>query len=935
MSNLKRMVSSILVLAMIATSGVFALGTFAADEPANFIAEESAVELRERDFVVAEKLQTFGIIDSFDAAKLMSIAKREDVIDVLMSYLGVKGATSETTSSPFIDVRANDKNIDAYNFLYQSGYISGDENRKFSPAKNLTYNEAVTFVINVMGYKVSAARHGGYPEGYLYTASKYDLLGGLRGSGNDPIPFCDLYTLIERSLEADAVAERIYTGDGDAQFVLREGYTVLEELFGVKSIKGIVTGTENTRLMAADSSLINMHQIEIDGVIYETGNNTFSEYLGMYVTAYGKKNDNSEYEIIFLEASERRNHEYEISAENLLPAKTTNEKIYYVDEEYKEKHLKVNSTTLSVIYNGKMYTGYGALKNALPANGYIRGLDNTGDEVIDVLFVYEFENYIVGSFDSFTQVYYDKYNPSKTLLLDTEASDVRVYDANGKETTLQAITAGDLISVMESENSGGYKLISVYLCGETVSGTITDELSNGAYVIEGENYYLAQNVIDYISAGKLPSVGLGTSAVFYLDIEGRIANYTFSTSTDKTFGFFAGVDSDPGLDKRISLKIFTEDSTWVDANVTDVINIDGYRYKIASQHEFETAVASIPVGEVVLFSMLGDKVNYIDTAALNKGNLTAAADIGNLNCIMSGEQFYHRRGVCHNGSDPSKDKFVMSTKETCIIFNTPARGELLSDLTKYSITNTLNRYVYGPGNGSGSQVVSDGVAVYNLGKDDFNIAKCIMLRGTTSRSASVGSTTGFVIITKLTNAVDAEGAKCQKLYYAENGVESSALIKDTIGYGYSYVEDGSSASDATFADTGLEVGDVARISVDGDGYVTEIEAIYRQNQAGPKASEAWMTYMTAYMDAHQTKGSYACGRFKTYDPASGIMQFELETSGVTKSYNAIVSSAKVSTYRHSAKLAEPATLADLVPGDMVLLRSDSYSIVFHQIIILK
>ena len=934
MSNLKRMVSSILVLAMIATSGVFALGTFAADEPANLIAEESAIDLRENDFVVADKLKTFGIIDSFEATTLMSIAKREDMIGVLMSYLDVKGATSKATTSPFVDVGANDKNIDAYNFLYDAGYISGDENRRFNPKKALTYNEAVTFLINAMGYKIFAARNGGYPEGYLYTANKYNLLGGLRGDGNDPLPYCDLYILIDRSLAADAVVERIYTGDGDAQFVLREGYTVLEELFGIKSIKGIVTGSENTRLMASDSSLINMNQIEIDGVVYETGDKMFAEYLGMYVTAYGKKNDQGEYDILFLEPYARRNNEYEISAENLLVDKTTNERIYYTDEEYKEKHLKVKTTTLSVIYNGKMYSGYGALKNALPSNGFIRGLDNTGDEVIDVLFVYEFENYVVGSIDSFDQIYYDKYDPTRYISLDTVKHDVRVYGADGKETTIDMIAVGDLISVMRSENTGGYELISVYLCGETVNGTVTDLLPNGGYVIEGETYYLAQNTLDYVSGGELPPVNLGTSAVYYLDLEGKIANYTFSTTTDNIYGFIAGVDSDPGLNKRISLKIFTSDAKWVDADTVPVINIDGYKYKLSSETEFATAVSKIPVGEVVLFNLLGDKVNYIDTAERNKGNLTAEADIGNLNCIASGAGFYQRRGVCHNRSNPALDKFVLGKEEPYIVFNTPARGELLTDLSQYSITNKLSSYVYASTSGSGTQVVTDGFAAYNLGKNDFNVAKCILLRGT-SNATSIGTTTGFSVITKLTSAIDLEGEKCTKMYYAENGVEKEALIAHSISYGNSFVEDGRTAEPKTFAETGLEVGDIVRLSIDGDGYINAIDAVYRRNQAGPKAEEAWLTKERSNMDMHKTKGSSGCGKFVTYDPVNKIMQIEIEASGVTKQYNVMVDNVAISSYRHSAQLAEPATLADLVPGDWVVCRSNTYSVIFHQIIILK
>ena len=935
MSNLKRIVSSILVLAMIATSGVFTLGAFAEDETAS---APKTIELTEEDILVANKLKTFGIIDAVDEGSLTLPVTRKDSVDILMNYLGMGDTDLGPTTSPFYDVPVDDENIDAYNVLYNAGYISGDENRMFNPEKDLTYNEAVTLVINVMGYKVFAVRNGGYPEGYLYTANKNDLLGGLRGDGSDPIPYCDLYLLIERSLRADAVAERIYTGDGDAQFILREGYTVLEELFGIKEIKGIVTGSEYSRLMASDASSIGKDQIEIDGTIYDTPGNAYADFLGMYVAAYGKKNEQGVYEVVYIESVSRRNNEYKVSAEDLLPEKTTGSRIYYTNEEYKEKHINVNASALSVIYNGKMHSGYGVLKNVLPANGFIRGLDNTGDEAVDVLFVYEFENYVVGSVDSFAHKIYDKYDRNKSIVIDPEVNDVCIYDAEKNQITIKEIQLGDVLSIMASKNTNGSKLYTVYTSNEVVSGTVDEVLGNGAYVIGGKNYELAQNVLDYISNPLIdyPPMNLGMNANFYLDIEGKISYYVMGTTTKNKYGFIAGVDSELGIDNVICVKIFDQSGTWEELTCVNPINIDGHKYKLDTAAQITTAVSKIPVGEVVLYNKSEGKLNYIDTKELNKGNLSKAADAGNLNEIISDTSFFQRSGICFSNSDISANKFVAKSGAV-IIFVTPDRANLLTDLTKYSVLNSLpkNRYAPTTNGRNYEQVLTDGFVAYNIADAEIDVATCLLLRGT-DMSKSVNENANFGVITKITNATDKEGIRRTKLYYTIEGNEEGHMLADEVAY--SYAKPGESTAVVTpFTDMGLEVGDIINAVIDEKGFISVINVVHRQNRLGAKVNEEWISPGDVEMDMHSEKIGGSMGTIVVYDAVNGYLQFAAGTdaSGEPITYNVSTAGAKMSVYRHSVQQETRAKTTDFIPGDKILIVTKGFNKLAQQIIILK
>ncbi|MBQ4087776.1 MAG: hypothetical protein IJC78_05975 [Clostridia bacterium] len=932
MSKLRRVVSFILVLAMLATTSVFTLNVFAEDEK-NPLA--SGIELTDEDLIIAEKLTTFGVINAVEESELANYLTRADVIGILMQYLGLGGNTFTATTSPFLDVSFNDPQIGAYSALYKAGYITGDENKMYLPNNLLTYNEAVTLVVNAMGYKVFAVRNGGYPAGYLYTANKYGILDGLRGNGNNPIPYCDLYRLIESSLEADAVVERVFTGDGEAEFALQKDVPVLEEIYNIKTIKGIVTGTEDTRLLSSNSDLISMYQVEIDGVIYDTDKKIFGDFIGRNVIAYAKKNADDDYEIIYLELADNKNTEFKIDAEDLLPNKTTASRIYYEDEESKERHIDVDSANLTVIYNGKAHSGYGALKNALPDSGYIVGLDNTGDEIVDVLFVYEFTNIVVGSIDMFNYAFYDKYTNEK-YTFDPVKDDVRVYDPAGKYSAVDAIQADSLITITETSNDKGYKLINIYMCNKKAEGMIDEISADGKYLIGDTYYELAYNVENYVEEGELPPLKAGMNVVLYLDYEGNVGNYTLGNETSATYGFIAGVDEpDGGIATTLSMKIFTQDSTWVEAPTVDKLNIDGERYSVGTAAGMKAAVEKIPVGEVVLFRMQDNKISYIDTKEMNKGNFSKAADVGNLNLISEGEKFEQRNGMANEQGQLSLNKFVVKSGN-CIIFSTPARGELLDDLEKYSVTTSLKKNYYTSSAGTYNQVMTDGYMAFNIGDEDINVATCLLLRGSESAGASdLGRTSPYVVVTKVSSALNEDGESRPKVYYTSGGAENGLVVAEKVKYSYAL---GSKATpvETPFADIGLEVGDVIQIGTDAEGYLSIINVVYRHDQEAGKNAYLTNNVYNLSFGGNEGEGA-ACGKVVKVDPTNKILQFGIEQEdGSMKTYNISTSGASCSIYRHELEKAEVADLAALMEGDIVLVRtSTGFAASAAQILVLR
>ena len=388
------------------------------------------------------------------------------------------------------------------------------------------------------------------------------------------------------------------------------------------------------------------------------------------------------------------------------------------------------------------------------------------------------------------------------------------------------------------------------------------------------------------------------------------------------------------------MKIFTQDATWVTAETVDKVNVDGERYSVGTDEGRKQALAAIPVGEVVLFTMSGDKINYIDTARINRGNPSKYSDTGNLNEIAAGSEFEHRNGMCNEKGDGSLNKFVVKSGN-CIIFSTPAHDELLDNLEDYSVTTSLAKNYYTVGAGQYNQVVTDGYFVYNTGEDDINVASCILLRGSKSAGASsLGKSSAFVVVTKISSAINDEGEMRTKLYYDQNGSELSNLLKDDDKVDYSYDRAGAAQpTQKKFSEIGLKIGDVIQLATDEKGYITAINVAYRIDPNSTLKTEAWLKGQQYSLSFGNYDGEGAAsGIVKKVNATDKILQFSVttETDGVEKVYNIGTGSAGVSIYRQDLEKAESANLAALMEGDLVLIRSSTgFAATAAQILVIR
>lgn len=67
------------------------------------------------------------------------------------------------------------------------GAVSGYGNGKFGPADSLTYEQAVTMIIQALGQGDAAQKAGGYPNGFISVANEKGYLEGIATKIGDPM----------------------------------------------------------------------------------------------------------------------------------------------------------------------------------------------------------------------------------------------------------------------------------------------------------------------------------------------------------------------------------------------------------------------------------------------------------------------------------------------------------------------------------------------------------------------------------------------------------------------------------------------------------------------------------------------------------------------------------------------------------------------------
>ncbi len=925
MKKIRQFTALIIAFAVVACSGIFSVSVLANEV---VVTDESSatIEITEADKLLVEKLEAFGIVKDIKADLTAKLTRRE-MAEIITDYMRIPKASADFETSPFIDVPVSDRSMGSIMALYNMKIITGDNTMRFHPDAYLNYDEALVFVVNAIGYKFFATRDGGYPTGYHRIAIKLGMLEDLAmQSGKDEITRLDAYKLLEAGLRSAAVTYGVYT-DEEVQYTFSTTEDFLSDTYGITTHKGIITGTEDTHLTNPSSRLTD-EQIEIDYTLYDTPGYVYASSLGRSVVYYLRSDGSDGKEIAYIEENDELNSVVKIDAKDIVPGRTTDTRVYYTDNENKEYHVDFIDG-VDVIYNGRAYRGYLNISNVLPTTGYIEALDNNGDEVADVLFVYEYRNVLVSAIDA----YKNEIIPSvgSRIPCDVEGGNARIYIApEMTKGTIKNVTVNSVASVLESK--GTPKLTTVYVSTGKVEGTISEVLSDGTVIIDGEKY---KKSASYINSGV--ALVAGATVSLSMDYDGYIA-YAENVMSDggkSELGVLAGMEYEiSALGNKFQLRLYTQKGEFRIVELSSPIRINGAFYdmtkstaienalKLLSNNQQENGKYTITEAKIVSYVLNGDVVSSIDTgASRNPSNLQVINNVVDHITVRPTPQIIEMHNRNDDGSAAASD-YAIYNKNEIVVFTAPynnpntSENEVLGN-NGYSVGHKLEERDYRKLSNNYT-TYTENTALYSLSNnDDVYRIDALLFRGsalaggTSDGSRFPSDSSAFYMITKVTSSVDSDGMPCKKIYFAGS---SSKLTEDTIKMtdidGY---HGAVPITNSKF--TALRPGYVIQYGLSSAGKIDRIRVISSVDVSG--AVERHYNYLD------YTQGiKCATGRISQNSPSSGTIGISEYRS--TNKYFGIVGSTKIYVYYSADNKVVEASQSELMVGDWISAHIKNY-----------
>lgn len=540
------------------------------------IASVSALSFAEETEAVYGK-ESIGILSALDIAEisdseLVDNITRADfmkMMAVLAGYGEVKSA-----NAVFNDMAADDEREGYLRALYNLGIIAPDKNGNINPDTEISMAEAAAVAVKVTGFGLVADSRGGYPQGYMSVAKMNGLLKGLPSVMQMPVTKGMAAKLADNTLKADMMLQ---TGFGnDTSYEEKKGTSLLYSVFGVMYVEDVLTGVDISRLMGEND--VETFFIEIAGLeIQSKSVKNIYDYLGYRVKAYYTEERGDIPKLLYIEKTEK-NTEKVIDVDDINSI--SDGKIDVYDEASGSDKNYSYTKGVPVVYNG-VATKQNFSEALIDGKaGKIRLVDNSGDNVADVVFADIYETYVVAQVDTTENIVYDKYKEEdgsiRSIVLDTMIDDpyTAIFNAEGEEVKLNKIKGGNIIAVFKSAPDAYQGYINVYIVSGNVTGVI-ERIKDGGkkLVIAGVEY----DVTDKARAKFGGILKAGSIVNVKLDYDGKVIWVEKAEQGIFQYGYIAATDMGEGIGTNAKFKIYTLNNQFEIFDAAQNLLIDGQK----------------------------------------------------------------------------------------------------------------------------------------------------------------------------------------------------------------------------------------------------------------------------------------------------------------------------------------------------------------------
>lgn len=506
-------------------------------------------------------LSNIGIIKGYEDGSFRpdEVMTRGEFAVVMAKLFGSEEGQIILPNPYFYDVPEEHFAKNSILYCIYLGLMEGYGDGYFRPDQPISYTEAVKIMVCALGYYPLAVNKGGYPTGFLAQANELTILKGIKKNASEKILREEIAQLAYNSLNVQLLEE---TSFGSSTQLETRGNTILSKYLKMDIIQGVVLSNGYTKIAFVPDTGAE-HIIIGDKKLFKNGRYE-TEFLGMYAEAIYNKEDDSLLSIVSLD---NKNRELSLDGKDILG--TEDSKVTY-DSEGKEWKASV-SDTRKVVYNGSFRFDYELSQLENLKDGYIRMVDNDNDNRYDVVFVNEFETFIVLDNAPSGKIIRDKKQGDKTL--DLEAYDNVIFrDSMGRLLDYDSIGKINILNVLRSP-----EYLECIVSNETKSGEISQITSGekGAYYHIGTQAFLLS---DSFSESDENTLSVGDNVTAYLGVGGTIAYAEKSTSGMYRQAVLMGLRFEAGIEQTLQLKIFQRSGNVIVAEAAKNLYINGVKY---------------------------------------------------------------------------------------------------------------------------------------------------------------------------------------------------------------------------------------------------------------------------------------------------------------------------------------------------------------------
>ncbi len=520
-------------------------------------------------------VKALGIMDAFsnndsDASQIT----RGEFASIICKLMNMHDM--QTAQKPeFADVNEGHVYYHQIATVHSQKIMVGDENGNFMPNTYVTYEQAVKCLLYILGYEVQAEKNGGYPLGYAICASKLDILENVNYNQGNFVSRAELAQMVYNCLDVELVELTSVTNK--AGYNTKTRSTILGKYMGIRKFEAVVNSVDGRSMLSRNKDTAE-GSVKIGSTVLNYSDTYVPSLLGYMVEAYAT-DGNADAEKLLYAFPTSDNNELMIKIGDL---NTDSPEFSLRKFCYKTQTGKTQTADLSkehrFMYNDVYDLDFDIDDLDFPT-GYVKLIDHNDDDVYDVCFIWNYENYVCES------VAEDVINCHYKKTLRRDKNNNVTYRVLGNDgiwggwEQLLKLSNWDVLSVARSKDGSLVTIIPTRSgVGGTVEAIVEDD--NTYVLINGYEYAVSEQYMSLPENTGFTPMKSGLRSEFYFDVIGEIAAVYKVSSEENAYAYAIDAATKGTLSKQYEIKLFDHKGKVQIFDIADKIKFSSDVYEL-------------------------------------------------------------------------------------------------------------------------------------------------------------------------------------------------------------------------------------------------------------------------------------------------------------------------------------------------------------------